>query len=403
MLRRFIVPFVICSVLLASPVLWAQQNKSSLEKKLQSIREKVQSRQNQLDRLRKEKEKEKQKIQQAKQREKSILTTIKEQREQLKSARENYDRILELVKQAEQKLDKVNDRLTRTRRELGKRKQMFQKRLRAIYKQGELMHTKVLLGATSPADLITRSRYYQILLKHDRSLIKDYKKQRDKLERLRNRKADILEKRKSLQKKEQSALKRLEASKKQKQKTLKKVKQNKELSRKRYEELEKEQERVKNMVYDLTDRLSEVRARLQRLTHKFGQKKGKLRWPVDSCEIVRPFGKWEERGIVHKNDGIDIAVNEGEKVHAVASGKVMVSRPFRGMGKIVILIHGGKYVTLYGSLVDVKVKPGQDVPEGGVVGRAGQTAGMDQPRLYFQIFKGRDILNPNNWLNCSDR
>jgi len=68
------------------------------------------------------------------------------------------------------------------------------------------------------------------------------------------------------------------------------------------------------------------------------------------------------------------------------------------MGKVVIVRHNKKYISLYGSLVKITVDKGDSIDKKQMLGYAGRTSGMDSPRLYFQIFQGKDTLNPVDWL-----
>jgi septal ring factor EnvC (AmiA/AmiB activator) len=124
--------------------------------------------------------------------------------------------------------------------------------------------------------------------------------------------------------------------------------------------------------------------------------------PVDA-PIVRGFGRVvdSEFGTETIHSGVDFGAPAGAAVHAVAAGRVRFAGWFHGYGRMVILDHGGGYFTVSGHLDQVAVENGQVVPAGAVVGTVGETGSLAGPRLYFEIRKGGDALDPREWLEPS--
>jgi septal ring factor EnvC (AmiA/AmiB activator) len=85
----------------------------------------------------------------------------------------------------------------------------------------------------------------------------------------------------------------------------------------------------------------------------------------------------------------------------VAAGRVRFAGWFHGYGRMVILDHGGGYFSVSGHLDQVSVENGQLVPAGAVLGTVGETGSLAGPRLYFEIRKGGDALDPREWLEPS--
>jgi septal ring factor EnvC (AmiA/AmiB activator) len=69
-----------------------------------------------------------------------------------------------------------------------------------------------------------------------------------------------------------------------------------------------------------------------------------------------------------------------------------------GMGLMIVLDHGGGYLSLYGHNEEVFKKVGEAVSAGDVIGAVGDTGGHNQPALYFEVRRGRQPVNPENWL-----
>ncbi len=131
----------------------------------------------------------------------------------------------------------------------------------------------------------------------------------------------------------------------------------------------------------------------------FASKKGKLRWPVSEGAVVARFGNQVHPTLktVTQNTGIDIAVNSGSPVNAVAQGEVSTIWWLPGYGNLVILNHYDGYRTVYAHLADINVTEGQKVDEGDQLGTSGET--VDGPRVHFEVWKEREKQNPALWLS----
>jgi septal ring factor EnvC (AmiA/AmiB activator) len=130
----------------------------------------------------------------------------------------------------------------------------------------------------------------------------------------------------------------------------------------------------------------------------FPSRKGKLRWPVRQGSVVARFGNQTHPTLktVTQNPGIDIAVQPGSDVTAVAGGRVARIWWLVSYGNLIILDHGGGYRTIYAHLAEIRVAEGQEVAEGDVIATSGET--VDGARIHFEIWKEREKQNPEQWL-----
>jgi len=116
-------------------------------------------------------------------------------------------------------------------------------------------------------------------------------------------------------------------------------------------------------------------------------------WPVDG-QLTSNFGP--RNGSFH--DGIDIAAPVGTRVLAAADGKVIFSDVLRGYGNVVIVRHGGGYLTVYAHHRTNLVKEGQSVRQGEVLAEVGQTGRATGPSLHFEVRKDNLARNPLRYL-----
>jgi septal ring factor EnvC (AmiA/AmiB activator) len=131
----------------------------------------------------------------------------------------------------------------------------------------------------------------------------------------------------------------------------------------------------------------------------FAAWRGRLLWPADG-KVVGGYGAQVHPRFGTKTfrNGIDIDVAEGTSIVAVYAGRVLHTGWFRGYGNLIIVDHGGEYYTLYAHVADVKVKEGDEISQGQVIGTVGDTGSLQGPRLYFEVRHEGKPQDPAQWL-----
>jgi septal ring factor EnvC (AmiA/AmiB activator) len=125
--------------------------------------------------------------------------------------------------------------------------------------------------------------------------------------------------------------------------------------------------------------------------------RGKLPWPVQQGKVLARFGQPRAGGSL-RWQGMLIGTDRGARVRAPFAGRVAYADWLPGMGLMIVLDHGGGYLSLYGHNEEVFKKVGEAVAAGDVIGAVGDTGGHNQPALYFEVRRGRQPVNPENWL-----
>lgn len=92
--------------------------------------------------------------------------------------------------------------------------------------------------------------------------------------------------------------------------------------------------------------------------------------------------------------GLDISADKGDPVYATADGKVSNAAMAGNYGNLVILDHGYGLETRYGHLSAFKVKAGQDVKRGDLLGLVGSTGRTTGAHLHYEVRANGRILNP---------
>ena len=282
--------------------------------------------------------------------------------------------------------------LIRTREELTEGQAILQRRVRDIYKRGSLHSFRVLLGAESFADLITRYKYLQLIANYDRSLVDRVTQSEEALSRnSQNLEVTLAEKRR-LRQVQMGEVAELRSVERDQQAVLQQFEDRGRQTETRLDQLEADEGQLTTLIDDLERRRIEAERRraLSGLGEAgagtlSGADAGSLDWPVEG-DLVYRFGlERRPNGTVLRWNGIGIGARQGEPVRAVKSGTVMLAGPYVGYGPTVILDHGGGFYTLYLYLEDVGVVEGSLVQEGQVVGTVGGAQTPEGPHIEFQI------------------
>ena len=127
----------------------------------------------------------------------------------------------------------------------------------------------------------------------------------------------------------------------------------------------------------------------------FAKARGQLPWPVDGRLLAR-FGT--PRGDARlKWDGVLIGAAAGTRVRAIHAGRVVFADWLRGAGMLLIVDHGGGYLSLYGHNQTLLKAAGDLVKAGEAIATVGSTGGQDTPALYFAIRQQGQPSDPLRW------
>jgi murein hydrolase activator len=128
----------------------------------------------------------------------------------------------------------------------------------------------------------------------------------------------------------------------------------------------------------------------------FGRLANKLPWPV-SRRIVASFGSPREGSV--RWSGVLLDVPAGTPVRAIHPGRVVFADWLRGYGLLMIVDHGGSYMTLYGQNETLTREVGEWVGTGDVIARVGDSGGGSRTGLYFEIRRAGVPVDPDKWCN----
>jgi len=121
----------------------------------------------------------------------------------------------------------------------------------------------------------------------------------------------------------------------------------------------------------------------------------RLSWPTSGAIAVR-FGELVGR---RPNNGVDLAALPGTMVHAAAAGRVAFAgtEPER-FGQLIVIDHGGGWVTAYAYLGKVEVREGQQVAARQSIARIGRSGEARKPTLHFELRRNNVPRDPAPYL-----
>jgi len=133
----------------------------------------------------------------------------------------------------------------------------------------------------------------------------------------------------------------------------------------------------------------------------FERNQGRLPWPTTNGFISGHFGIHEHPVLKHvttNNKGIYIQTPAGSSARAVFEGVVTQRMLIPGSNNMVIIQHGN-YRTVYANLTQIYVKEGDHVSAKQPIGKIYTDDESDnKTELYFQVWNGRNLQNPENWI-----
>jgi murein DD-endopeptidase MepM/ murein hydrolase activator NlpD len=273
--------------------------------------------------------------------------------------------------------------LARAERALARQQEALGRRLVDAHRYGRSGYLDVVLGASTFAEFVARTRLVGAIVREDARLIEQYAADRDRTDALRRevaaRQAEVRDAvaatdayRHALE--EQAAAKR---------EVLRRVIQERTAAEQAVRDLERESAELEALIRRL-----QGTGPGRRLTAGLVMP---LRGPLTSRFGYRRHPLFGRR---HFHAGIDIAAPRGTPVRAAAAGTVIFAGWYGGYGKLVILDHGEGASTLYGHLSAILVAAGARVARDQVIGQVGSTGYATGPHLHFEVRQGGRPVDP---------
>jgi murein DD-endopeptidase MepM/ murein hydrolase activator NlpD len=125
--------------------------------------------------------------------------------------------------------------------------------------------------------------------------------------------------------------------------------------------------------------------------------------PIPNEDLTQTAGGYGMRiHPIHKipkfHAGMDFTAKQGTPIYATGDGReTFADYATNGYGRHVVIDHGFGYSTLYAHLSELKVRNGQKVKRGDVIGLVGNTGLSAGPHLHYEVHKNGQPVDPANY------
>jgi septal ring factor EnvC (AmiA/AmiB activator) len=289
--------------------------------------------------------------------------------------------------------EELDNTLSQREAELDEESGELAEQVRAAYMSGNQERVKLLLNQRDPATLGRLMAYYGYLSEYRGANIEAVTAAIRELAALRSEVAAEEARIDELAKARYAELTKLNTSQERRQSLLADLRRKMSDEGQEVDRLAAQEKDLSRLIAELTTILSDYPISSE---DPFSEHKGRLTWPV-AGRLLHDFGqpRISER---LKWNGVVLAAPRGREVRAVYHGRVVFADWLAGLGLLVIVDHGEKYLTLYGYNETILKNAGDWVAPGDVIATVGDSGGQSQASLYFELRRGAQPLNPRQWV-----
>jgi septal ring factor EnvC (AmiA/AmiB activator) len=356
----------------------------------------------------------KKKLNKTKKQQHDVTDALKKSETAISHANKTLHKIKQDQKKNKSNLSKLKKQSLTISQKLSSQQEELNKLLYRRYALGNQSYTRLILQSQNPSRISRDLKYQSYIAKAHTRLISDMQSNLNEIKKLDTKTTKTLQRVAELKEKKEGERKALQKQKSEKSLILKKLSKKISAQRGEISKLKRDEKRLSRLVVKLSKRAkkktpnkpkkklsSQVVAKNQQTTDnsyagkKFSSLKGKLKLPVKG-EVTNRFGrKRQDGGISWK--GLFIRAKEGASVKSVARGQVVFAEWMRGFGNLIIIDHGGGYMSLYGNNQTILKNIGEDVSGGDTIAAVGNTGGNKNNGLYYELRKKSIPFDPLKW------
>lgn len=359
-----------------------------------------------------------------------IKSRIKALKQELNSTSEAHSEAADALKQSERAISQTNRTLYEITRQQAEKKntlqtlqqqqsgleqtisrqqQMLAEQMRQQYLNGQQSYLQILLSLQDPDAVSRQVHYFSYVARARAQQIEALRENRERVASLNQQTATTLAQIEALRSERMSQRQQLESEKKQRKTVMLSLAKQLKAQRGEISKLRRDEKRLSNLVRRLARIMPALPKRSKPTvlgknealptaaldSRNFAALRGKLRLPVRG-EIANRYGSTrEDSGVSWK--GLFIRASEGSTVKTIASGTVVFADWLRGFGNLLIVDHGGNYMSLYGNNQALLRKEGDVVTAGDDIASVGNSGGNAESGLYFEMRHQSRPFDPLSW------
>jgi murein hydrolase activator len=333
----------------------------------------------------------------------SVARELKAADEALAAAKKRLEDVRARRSASEARQAELKAEEGRAARELNAERDALAGQLRSAYVAGRDEELKVLLNAGDPATLGRMLAYYSYLGRARADRIRSINERAERLEALDEALGAETVRLTALEDERRREASAYDAARAERQRALGALQA-------RIASHSAELKELKANAASLEDLLARLRAALDDFDSSdlvgpggagrpFPDVHGRLPWPAHG-KLVARFGEPRAAGL--KWQGLLLETRRAGEIRAPYFGRVVYADWLPGLGLLMILDHGGGYLSLYGYNERLYKAVGDRVRPGEVIA-ASFADGAARPELYFEIRQGARPVDPRPWLKGAPR
>jgi len=324
-----------------------------------------------------------------------LSANLRESEESVAAARRRLDDVRGRVRKSDARLAELAGERVRAEKTLEEQRDELAAALRTAYVTGKEEHLKLLLSQKDPAALGRMLVYYSYFGRSRAGRIAAIESTVERIEALAADEAAERERLAALETERARELAALENARADREKALTDLNATIRSREDSIKRLKQEAATLEKLIEDLRRALQQAPAPEGK---PFARLRGQLPWPVPG-RIVARFG--QPRGGGLKWNGVLVATERGAGVRAPYAGRVVYADWLPGLGLLLIIDHGGGYMTLYGHNEQLYRGVGETVAAGDAIATVGDSGGQARPELYLEVRKGTKPQDPRKWFRGS--
>jgi septal ring factor EnvC (AmiA/AmiB activator) len=332
-----------------------------------------------------------------------------------------YEKIINALKKQEiiksNQIELINNEIEIIKKDINKIKVDYSKFIVFNYKYGRFSQLELLFNSKNIRQAIIRLKHLRDFSVRNRNRIDKLNQSISKLEIQKRILAKEIEEKRLINAEKNRDLSLLNEKINSEKKILNELRRDRNFLMKQLSDKKKSEVAIKNLIEKLTVESSkqniiadnsaiekEELIESENLNHKyipgsisFSKLKGKLPFPVSKGKVVSGIGSKKNLRLNTEvlSYGIDILCSD-LSVKAVSDGIVSAIEWLPGYGTVIIISHRENFKTVYGHIENIQVTENQFIQAGSTIGYVSN--GIEGRILHFQIWNGRQNLDPISWL-----
>lgn len=289
------------------------------------------------------------------------------------------------LEEAERRRDGLGAERRRAEAELASQRAALAGQLRAAYATGRAEQARLLLHTDDPSALPRLLGWYGYFGRARAAKIQEIRTGLERLETLDDALAAQQAKLRGLAQEREGEVKGLEDARQARDRVLAEARAQVATRDAELKRLRRKEARVARLLERLQRAVADKPFVPAPGGQAFARLRDQLPWPVNGTVIGR-YGQQRAAGL--KWSGLLIAAPEGTPVRAPHAGRVLYADWLQGLGNLLILDHGGGWLSLYAHNSALFKAAGDRVDAGDVIAHVGDTGGEGRSALYFEIRQG---------------